>query len=94
MTDQQLETQWSVERIAGVLHALADEDDLPEHLKTAQITGQDTVETLGLDSLGAVYLIERLETEAGIELPDDFLEFTDSVQVIADRINHLLSGKG
>jgi len=94
MTDQQPTTKWSIERIVGVLRAMADEDDLPEHLKAVQISGQDTVETLGLDSLGAVYLIERLEAEAGVALPDDFLEFDDSVAVIAERINRLLRGEG
>ncbi len=94
MTDQQSSTPWSIERVVSVLRAMADEDELPEHLKAAQITGQDTVETLGLDSLGAVYLIERLELEAGVALPDDFIEFEDSIAVIAQRINQLLGRKG
>lgn len=94
MTDQQSSTPWSIERVVEVLRAMADEDDLPEHLKAAQITGQDTVETLGLDSLGAVYLIERLELEAGVALPDDFIEFEDSIAMIAQRINQLLGREG
>ncbi|MBV1926943.1 MAG: hypothetical protein KUG62_07275 [Rhodobacteraceae bacterium] len=90
MTDQEQVKAWTVERVAEVVRSLAEEDDLPEHLKSAQITGQDTVETLGLDSLGAVYLIERLEEVAGIPLPDDFLNFGDSIAVIADSINDFL----
>ncbi len=93
MTDQQQAVAWTVESVAEVVRALAEEDELPEHLKSAQITGQDTVESLGLDSLGAVFLIEQLEEVAGIKLPDDFLDFEDSIAVIADRINGLL-GEG
>ncbi len=93
MTDQEHTGAWTVERVAGVVRSLAEEEELPEHLKSAQISGQDTVETLGLDSLGAVFLIERLEELAGIPLPDDFLNFEDSIAVIADSINGLL-GKG
>lgn len=90
MTDQ---TPWTTARIADIMRTLADEDDLPGHIRTAQITGLDTVETLGLDSLGAVYLVERLEIEAGVDLPDDFLAFEDSIETIAGRMNKLLGGK-
>ena len=83
MADQ----SWTVERVAGILCALAEENELPEHLLSASITGADTVETLGLDSIGAVALIDRLEGEAGVALPDDFLDFKDSVADIADRLS-------
>ncbi len=85
MTD----TPWSVERVAAILRTLAQEDELPQHLLTAEITAADTVETLGLDSIGAVALIDRLESEAGVPLPDDFLDFKDSVADIVARLSAL-----
>lgn len=78
---------WTVDRIVAILRTLAEEDELPGHLLTSAITGDDTVETLGIDSIGAVALIDRLESEAGVPLPDDFLDFKDSVSVIADRLS-------
>ncbi len=80
------EQVWTTERMAGILRELAEEDELPQHLLTATIKAEDTVETLGLDSIGAVALIDRLETEAGVELPDDFLDFKDSVADIVARL--------
>ena len=81
---------WTVDRLADVLRALAEEDELPQHLLTAAISGEDTVETLGLDSIGAVALIDRLETEAGVTLPDDFLDFKDTVADIAARLGTMV----
>ncbi|MEX0283105.1 MAG: acyl carrier protein [Paracoccaceae bacterium] len=83
MSDQ----TWTVDRVAAILRELAKEDELPQHLLTAAITEADTVETLGLDSIGAVALIDRLETEAGVPLPDDFLDFKDSVADIVARLS-------
>ncbi|MGB1388926.1 MAG: acyl carrier protein [Paracoccaceae bacterium] len=77
---------WTTERVAEILRALAEEDELPQHLLKATISDGDTVETLGLDSIGAVALIDRLETEAGVALPDDFLDFKDTVADIAARL--------
>lgn len=87
--DQQSGTLWSKERLIGILRDLAREKELPEHLLDGEIGGADTVETLGIDSIGAVALIDRLEAEAGVLLPDDFLEFDESVEKIAQRMNTL-----
>ena len=78
---------WTEDRVIAIVRELAAEDEVPEHLKTAEITGADTVESLGLDSIGAVALIDRLETEAGTALPDDFIDLNDSVSVIVERLN-------
>jgi acyl carrier protein len=75
-----------MEHAIRIIRALAREDELPEHLATAAITPKDTIETLGLDSLGAVSLIERLETELEISLPDDFLDIADDIAGIARRL--------
>ena len=83
------ENGWTVDRVAGILRVLAEEDELPQHLLTAPITATDTVETLGLDSIGAVALIDRLETESGVALPDDFLDLKDSVADIVARLGAL-----
>ena len=81
---------WTTEKVVDVLRTLAKEDDLPAHLATGDIKGQDTVETLGIDSLGGAYLIERLEELSGVMMPDDFLDLKDDVATIATRLNDLI----
>lgn len=83
-----------MDRVVSIIRALAAEEELPEHLTTATIKPEDTVDTLGLDSLGAVSLIERLETELGIPLPDDFLDFADDIAGIARRLDGLAATGG
>lgn len=90
--DDQNATSWTQERVIGIIRALAAEEELPEHLTTAEIRPDDTVETLGLDSLGAVSLIEKLEEELGVLLPDDFLDFEDNIAGIATRLDALARG--
>ena len=80
---------WNEARVIEVIRALAGEEELPAHLVTAEIKSTDTVETLGIDSIGAVALIDRLEEQVGVALPDDFLDFTDDVATIAGRLNGL-----
>ncbi len=87
--DQQSGTNWTEERVIGILRELAKEEDLPKHLVAGPITGADTVETMGIDSLGAVWLTDRIEAEANIPLPDDFLEYDHSIATIAQRMNTL-----
>ncbi len=53
------------------------------------IKGSDTVDSLGIDSIGGVYLIERLEEETGILMPDDFIELDFDLDEIAARLNGL-----
>ncbi len=80
---------WTAERLIGILRELAREKELPEHLEHGPILGADTVESLGIDSIGAVGLIDRMEAEAGVLLPDDFLGFDETVENIAKRMNSL-----
>ena len=81
---------WTTERVAEVMRNLAKDDDLPAHLITGEISGQDTVETLGIDSLGGAFLIERLEELTGILMPDDFVDLKDDIATIAARLDDLV----
>jgi acyl carrier protein len=83
---QNLQIFKMMEYAIGIIRVLAREQELPEYLATAAITPEDTIETLGLDSLGAVSLIERLEAELNISLPDDFLDTDDDIAGIARRL--------
>lgn len=85
---------WTVERVIGVIRVLAAEDEVPNRLETATITGDDTAETLGLDSIGAFSLVDRLESEIGVPLPDDFLGLGDSVSTIAERLSQKAAAGG
>lgn len=80
---------WTTDRVVAILRELAKAEELPNHLIEGPITGADTVETLGIDSIGAVTLVDQLESEADVLLPDDFLAFEDSVDDIAKRMNSL-----
>ncbi len=80
---------WSVDRLVELMRQLARENELPEHLLEGEITGADTMESLGIDSIGAVAVVDRLEEQIGVLLPDDFLEFEESIAEIAERLNAL-----
>ncbi len=77
------------EKVIAAIRELASENLLPAHLKSAEINGGDTAETLGLDSIGAIDLIDRLESTIGVRLPDDFIGVEDSVATIAERLRQL-----
>lgn len=83
------EAVWTADRVIVILRELAKAEELPNHLIDGPITGADTVETLGIDSIGAVTLVDQLESEANVLLPDDFLAFEDSIDDIANRMNAL-----
>jgi acyl carrier protein len=81
-----------MENTIRIIRSLAREQELPEYLVTAVIRPEDTIETLGIDSLGAVALIERLEVELDISLPDDFLDVADNIAGITRRLVVVLKG--
>lgn len=83
---------WTTERVIEVIRILAAEDELPGRLQTAPISGEDSAETLGLDSIGAFSLIDRLEVDTGVTLPDDFLTLNDTIATIAERLRSALKG--
>ncbi len=90
MTDTKAAGTWTAADVIAIIRDLARKTDLPEHLIEGDIKGADTVDTLGIDSIGGVYLIERLEEDTGLLMPDDFVELTFSIDEIASRLNRLL----
>ncbi len=93
MMDQDKNTTWTAQDVVAVMRALASEADLPSRLVTGDISEADTMETLGIDSLGQVYLVERLEQLTGVLMPDEFLDVNDSLTVIATSLNELVRSK-
>jgi len=94
MMNQQETGGWTGEKVISIIRELAAQDELPEHLQTAKISSTDTVDTLGLDSIGGIALIDRFEAEVGIPLPDDFLDANDNVAGMAKRLNDLAFAGG
>lgn len=82
---------WTAERVISIIRELAEKTDLPEHLSEGDIKGSDTVDTLGIDSIGGAYLIERLEEETGVLMPDDFVALDFDLDEIAARLNRLIA---
>ena len=91
---QQETAGWTEERVIQVIRELAAQEELPEHLQTAKISSADTVDTLGVDSIGGIALIDRFEAEVGVPLPDDFLDFGDNVVTRAQRLNDVIRAGG
>lgn len=87
--EQQNKTSWTVAQLIAIVRNLASQKILPNHLIEGDISGSDTMSSLGIDSLGAVELIDHLESESGVLLPDDFLDFEDSIEDIVDRLNSM-----
>lgn len=87
--NQQPGALWTADRVIDILRSLAREEDRPNHLVEGKITGADTIETLGIDSIGAVALGDRLEGEAGVLLPDGLLDVVDKIDDIVQRLNSL-----
>jgi acyl carrier protein len=94
MNDSTMTGPWTTEQVIAVIRTLAREDDLPEHLISGPINPQDTVDSLGIDSLGGAFLIERLEQLTGVEMPDDFIDMNFSIDGIAPRLNALVEKRG
>lgn len=93
MTDPQHITTWTTQEVISVLRTLAREEDLPAHLITGEISGEDTVNSLGIDSLGGAFLIERLEQLTGVLMPDEFIDLEDNIATIAERLNQIVRSK-
>ena len=94
MTNTNKSDDWTADRVIAIIRELAKEAELPAHLAEGEITGKDTVDTLGIDSIGGVYVIERLEEATDLLMPDDFLELTFSLDEIAARLNRLIEEQG
>lgn len=88
MTEQ---GDWTAEKVITVIRELAQQNDLPAHLADATITEADTVETLGIDSIGGAYLVERFEEMTDILMPDDFVELRFTLAEVAQRLNQAVA---
>ncbi|MEM6887455.1 MAG: hypothetical protein AAF636_04865 [Pseudomonadota bacterium] len=90
MTGAAQTQNFTAEKVIEVVRDLARAGDLPNHLIDGDIKESDTVETLGIDSLGGAFLVERFEDTSGVLLPDDFVELQFSIAEIASRLNRIL----
>lgn len=85
------DSPWTTDRVIALIKDMAGSEELPAHLKSATIKPEDTIISLGLDSLAAVMVIERLEEDTGEPIPDDFIDMDGTkISDIADRLNKLL----
>lgn len=85
------EADWTADKVIAVIRELAAQNDLPAHLVDAAITENDTVETLGIDSIGGAYLVERFEEITDILMPDDFVELRFTLGEVATRLNQAIA---
>ena len=90
MTENTSIEKWTSFEIVSVIRELAARNDLPSHLVDVEISETDTVNSLGIDSIGGVYIIEKLEEMSGQLMPDDFLELNFSLEEVANRLNQLI----
>jgi acyl carrier protein len=90
VTEPKSSRVWSSEDIIAVIRELAADGQFPSHLVSGGITEQDSVDTLGIDSIGAVYLIDRLEVLTGVPMPDDFVPPGTDLRGIAARVNEIV----
>jgi acyl carrier protein len=81
---------WRSEDIISVIRDLARDGQFPAHLVDGEISERDSVDTLGIDSIGAVYLIDRLEVLTGVPMPDDFVPPGTDIGGIAARVNEIV----
>lgn len=84
-------TVWTAEDIIAVIRELAGTGQFPAHLVDGPIAETDSIDTLGIDSIGGVYLIDRLEELTGVGMPDDFVPPGTDVAGIAARVNEIVA---
>jgi acyl carrier protein len=85
-------TVWTAADVIAVVRDLARQGLFPAHLAEGEISEHDSIDTLGIDSIGGVYLIDRLEELTGIAMPDDFAPPGTDLAGIATRVNRILAG--
>ena len=90
MTGPKSAIVWTSEDIISVIRELARDAQFPAHLVDGKISERDSVDTLGIDSIGAVYLIDRLEVLTGVPMPDDFVAPGTDISGIAARVNEIV----
>jgi hypothetical protein len=75
--------------LVELIHRLARQGDLPQHLLASPLGAGTRLERLGLDSLGNLTLLEELEQWTGLELPDEALDPGCSLAEVVERLNAL-----
>jgi acyl carrier protein len=80
---------WTADDIISAIRGLAGDGQFPAHLVDGDIRETDSVESLGIDSIGGVHLIDRLEEMTGLSLPDDFVPPGTDISGIAARLNQI-----
>lgn len=84
-------TVWTPADIISVIRDLAAEGLFPAHLVDGEISEADSIDVLGIDSIGGVYLIDRLEELTGVAMPDDFAPPGTDLRGLADRVNQIVA---
>jgi acyl carrier protein len=84
-------TVWTSADIISVIRELAEKGLFPAHLVDGEIAAHDSIDVLGIDSIGGVYLIDRLEELTGVAMPDDFAPPGTDMNGIADRVNQIVA---
>jgi acyl carrier protein len=84
-------TIWTPADIISVIRELAEKGLFPAHLLDGEISERDSIDALGIDSIGGVYLIDRLEELTGVAMPDDFAPPGTDLTGIADRVNRIVA---
>ena len=83
---------WASEDVISIIRELAGDGQFPAHLVNGEISELDSIDALGIDSIGAVYLIDRLEELTRIPMPDDFVPPGTDIRGIAARVNEIIRG--
>jgi acyl carrier protein len=84
-------TVWTPADVVAVIRELAEKGLFPAHLVDGEISDRDSIDSLGIDSIGGVYLIDRLEELTGVAMPDDFAPPGTDLTGIADRVNQIVA---
>lgn len=92
MTEPKSSMIWKPDDVISVIRELARDGQYPAHLVDGEISEFDSVDTLGIDSIGGVYLIDRLEELTGVPMPDDFVPPGTDIRGIAARVNEIVGG--
>jgi acyl carrier protein len=83
---------WKPDDVISVIRELARDGQYPAHLLDGEIAECDSVDTLGIDSIGGVYLVDRLEELTGVPMPDDLVPPGTDIRGIAARLNDIVGG--
>ena len=64
-----------------------------QHLKNGEVTIESSFEELGIDSLDGLNILFALESEFGIDIPDEEARQVRSVEQMVDGVRKLVAAK-